>query len=174
MSVDVDNGLFPSQTVMEGSGEAVAHIVAAASVLKSMGELSLDVVEIVRKYVDNWIMSMVPLDYIPGMAEYLGGKLNKSILDVPNEVSEEEFGETLEIITSVKKSLDMGEIPYNFGDAEVRIDRVFRGLGLDANDFGRFVGEVNLLEKMKRTITLFVLAIGIASVRDKLWIVESQ
>ncbi|MEM0168461.1 MAG: hypothetical protein QXF40_02950 [Metallosphaera sp.] len=174
MSVDVDSKLNFPQSMVEGSGEALAHIVAAASILKSMNELTLDSVEIVRKYVDNWIMSVVPLDYVPGMAEFLGGKLRRSILDVLDEISEEELGQTLEMIPPIKRSIDEGDVPLDFAEAEVRMERVLRSLGLEVNELGRFLENLAILEKMKRLITLFVLAIGISSVRDRLWIVESQ
>ncbi|WP_238025522.1 MULTISPECIES: hypothetical protein [Metallosphaera] len=170
----MDSGLFPFPTSIEGAGEAAAHVIASASALKNMNELTLESLETVRKYVDNWIMSVVPLDYIPGMAEYLGGKLTKSILDVFEEISEQELGETLEMITLAKKSLDKGDVPFNFAEVEVRIERVFRALGLEMNDFGRFLENSNIVEKMKRTVTLFTLAVGISSVRDRLWIAESQ
>ncbi|ABP94840.1 MULTISPECIES: hypothetical protein [Metallosphaera] len=174
MSIDVDSGPFLSLNSVEGAGEAAAHVIAAASVLKNLNELTEESLEVVRKYVDNWILSVIPLDYIPGMAEYLGGKLTKSILDVFEDVSEEELGETLEMITLAKKSLDSGDVPFNFAEVEVRIERVFRALGLEMNDFGRFLENSNIVEKMKRTVTLFTLAIGISSVRDRIWIVESQ
>ncbi|QKR00499.1 hypothetical protein GWK48_09050 [Metallosphaera tengchongensis] len=174
MSVDIDSNSPPLQMNTEGTGEAAAHILAAVSILKGLNELNLESLEIARRYVDNWISTLVPLEYIPGMAEFVGGKLKRSLMDVFDEISEEELGETLEILTTVKRSLDMGDIPYNIAEAEVRMERVFRALGLEMNDFGRFLENSDLLQKMRRTVSLFALAVGIASVWDRKWIAESQ
>lgn len=155
-------------------GEAVAHIIAAASIVESIeGEID-DVKETVRRYVDAWISEMVPIKYIPGTAEIIGGKIKRRITEIFDEISEKELGETLEAVSDFKKSLDSGELTYNYDEIEVRIERVLRSLGIDINVFSGVLDVSDINERFSRLISIFTLAIGISSVWDKKWIVESR
>ncbi len=154
-------------------GEAVSHIIAAASIVEAIDGETEDVKETVRRYVDAWISEMVPIKYIPGTAELIGGKIKKRITEIFDEISEEELGETLDAVIVFKKSLESGEFVYNYDDIEVRIERILRALGIDMNVFSGVL-DTNLNEKFTRLLSIFTLAIGIASVWDRKWIAESQ
>ncbi|EHP70677.1 hypothetical protein MetMK1DRAFT_00011800 [Metallosphaera yellowstonensis MK1] len=174
LSIDIENRSNLTSEFEAGAGEAAAHIMAAASIIKGLGEWSLQVSETVRKYVDNWILTLVPLTYVPGMAEAVGSRLKRPIFDIFDEVGEEELATTLELVTEVKRSLDEGNVPYNFPEMEVRVERVMRALGLDVNEFGGFLEASGIIIKMQRMVTLFAIVVGISSVWDRQWIAESQ
>ncbi|ARM75147.1 hypothetical protein [Acidianus manzaensis] len=154
-------------------GEALAHIVSAASIVEALEGESKDIDEIVSKYVDLWIFEMAPIEYYPGLAEMLGSRISRKLTQIFDEISEDEFGTTLDDALQMKKSIDNGEIVYNYADLEVRIERVLRGLGVNINDFGSILETNDYYLKMKRLLGLLTVAIGIASVRGK-WIAESQ
>lgn len=154
-------------------GEALAHILAAASVVEALEGESKEVDEVVNKYVDLWIIEMAPIEYYPGLAEMLGGRISKKLTQIFDEISEDELGSTLEDALQMKKSLDSGEIIYNYADMEVRTERILRALGVDINEFGSVLDTNDFYLKMKRILSILTVTIGIASVRGK-WIAESQ
>ena len=154
-------------------GHALAHIVAAASIVEEIeGELP-EVNETVRKYADAWIMEMAPIEYYPGLAEMLGCRIKKKLTQIFDEVTEDELATTLDDAVSLKRALDNGEIVYNYADIEVRVERVLRALGVDINDFATVLDTPDFYLKLRRLLAILVVAIGISSVRSK-WIAESQ
>lgn len=169
--IDYSNYQFETQELR--IGEAVAHIVAAASIVEELeGDLP-EVRETVRRYVDAWISALVPLDYVSGMAEVVGSKINKKLTQIFPDITENEFAETLETVIDAKKSLDNGEIPANFREVEVRIEKVLRVLGIDLSDVKVFLN-VDLHKRLLRMISLLAIAIGISAVWDPKWIAEYQ
>ncbi|WP_240931310.1 hypothetical protein [Acidianus sulfidivorans] len=154
-------------------GEALAHILSAASIVEALEGESKDIDEVVNKYVDLWIFEMAPIEYYPGLAEMLGTRIKKKLTQIFDEISEDELGTTLDDALQMKKALDSNEIVYNYADLEVRVERVLRGLGVDINDFGMILETNDFYLKMKRILGLLTVAIGIAAVRGK-WIAESQ
>ncbi|BDC18091.1 hypothetical protein [Acidianus sp. HS-5] len=154
-------------------GHALAHIVAAASIVEEIeGELP-EVNETVRKYADAWIIEMAPIEYYPGLAEMLGCRIKKKLTQVFDEITEDELAVTLDDLIDLKKSLDNGEIIYNYADTEVRVERILRSLGVDINDFATVLDTSDFYLKLRRLLAILVVAIGISSVRSK-WIAESQ
>lgn len=154
-------------------GHALAHIVAAASIVEEIeGELP-EVNGTVRKYADAWIMEMAPIDYYPGLAEMLGCRIKKKLTQVFDEITEEEFATTLDDVIELKRALDSGEIIYNYADIEVRVERLLRALGVEINDFASVLDTPDFYLKLRRLLAILVVAIGISSVRTK-WIAESQ
>ncbi|EWG07840.1 MAG: hypothetical protein ASUL_02314 [Candidatus Aramenus sulfurataquae] len=155
-------------------GEATAHILAAASIVEAIEGETEEVKETVRRYVDAWIAEVVPIKYFPGLAELISSRLKRKLTEVFDEISEDELGETLEVVAEFKKGLDNGEILYNYDEVEVRIERVMRALGIDLNAFSHLLEVSYLNEKFSRLISIFTVTIGIASVWDKTWTAESQ
>ncbi|AAY80331.1 hypothetical protein [Sulfolobus acidocaldarius] len=154
-------------------GEALAHIVAAASIVEELEGESEEVKETVRKYTDAWIVAVAPLDYVPGMAEVVGSKINKKLTKIFPDISEDELGETFEIVIEAKRKLEEGEVPFNYQEVEVRTEKVLRALGVDLSYIQKFItGDLN--KRLLRLISIFVLAIGIASIWDQKWIAEYQ
>ena len=154
-------------------GEAVAHIVAAASIVEELEGESEEVKETVRKYVDAWISALVPIDYVPGMAEVIGSKITKKLTQIFDEVSEKELGETLELVIEAKRELEEGNLPYYYKEVEVRIERILRALGVDLSYVYRFL-DGNTNKRLLRLISILAVSIGIASVWDPKWTAESQ
>ena len=154
-------------------GEATAHIIAAASIVEELeGELP-EVKETVRKYVDAWISYLVPIEYVPGMAEVVGSKINKKITQVFPEISEDELAETLELAIDMKRNLDNNQIPEYYKEFEVRTEKMLRILGIDLSDVKVFL-DVDLHKRLVRLVSILSIAIGISSVWDPKWIVEYQ
>ncbi|MFP3064154.1 MAG: hypothetical protein RXR59_01235 [Sulfolobus sp.] len=154
-------------------GEAVAHIVAAASIVEELEGESEEVRETVRKYVDAWISALVPIDYVPGMAEVLGSKISKKLTQIFDEVSEKELGETLDLVIEAKRELEEGNLPYYYKEVEVRVERILRALGIDLSYVYKFL-DGNTNNRLLRLISILAVSIGIASVWDPKWTVESQ
>jgi hypothetical protein len=154
-------------------GEAVAHIVAAASIVEELEGESGEVRETVRKYVDAWISALVPIDYVPGMAEVIGSKISKKLTQVFDEVSEKELGETLDLVIEAKRELEEGNLPYYYKEVEVRVERILRALGIDLSYVYKFL-DGNTNNRLLRLISILAVSIGIASVWDPKWTVESQ
>jgi hypothetical protein len=155
-------------------GEALAHILAAASIVIDLEGESDEVKNTLRKYVDLWISKVSPIDYSPGMAEVIGIRIKKKITDIFDELSEEELGETLDFIIDIKKKLDKKFIEINVIDLEVRVERILRALGIDISELKQFFTFSDIEKRANRLISLLTVAIGIASVWDEKWIVESQ
>lgn len=154
-------------------GEATAHIIAAASIVEDIeGELT-EVKDTVRRYVDAWISYLVPIEYVPGMAEVIGSKINKKLTQIFPEISENELAETLELTIDIKKSLDNNEIPSTYKEFEVRSEKVLRVLGIDLDDLRNFL-EIDLHKRLLRLVSILALAVGISAVWDPKWIVEYQ
>ena len=154
-------------------GEATAHIIAAASIVEELeGELP-EVKDTVRRYVDAWISYLVPIEYVPGMAEVIGNKINRKITQIFPEISEEEFAETLEMTIDVKRNLDNNQIPEYYREFEVRAEKVLRVLGIDLNDIKAFL-DSDLHKKLLRLVSILSIAIAISSVWDTKWTVEYQ
>lgn len=171
LSIESNNNFSKTEEVKVG--HALAHIVAAASIVEGIdGELP-EVNETVRRYADAWIMEMAPIEYYPGLAEMLGCRIKKKLTQIFDEVTEDEFATTLDDAIDLKKSLDSGEIIYNYADIEVRIERILRALGVEINDFATVLDTSDFYLKLRRLLAILVVAIGIASVRSK-WIAESQ
>lgn len=154
-------------------GEALAHILAAASVVEALEGESRDIDEVVNKYVNLWIMEMAPIEYYPGLAEMLGARIKRKLTQVFNEITEDELATTLEDAIIMKRAIDSGEIVYNYADMEVRAERLLRALGVEINDFGVVLDTSDFPLKIKRLLSLLTVAVGIAAVRGK-WIAESQ
>jgi hypothetical protein len=154
-------------------GEAVAHIVAAASIVEELEGESEEVRETVRKYVDAWISALVPIDYAPGMAEVIGSKISKKLTQIFDEVSEKELGETLDLVIEAKRELEEGNLPYYYKEVEVRVERILRALGIDLSYVYKFL-DGNTNNRLLRLISILAVSIGIASVWDPKWTVESQ
>ncbi|MDT7875221.1 hypothetical protein WIW90_04240 [Sulfolobaceae archaeon RB850M] len=154
-------------------GEAVAHIVAAASIVEELEGESEEVRETVRKYVDAWISALVPIDYVPGMAEVIGSKISKKLTQIFDEVSEKELGETLDLVIEAKRELEEGNLPYYYKEVEVRVERILRALGIDLSYVYKFL-DGNTNNRLLRLISILAVSIGIASVWDPKWTVESQ
>ncbi|MFP3225646.1 MAG: hypothetical protein RXQ80_01795 [Sulfolobaceae archaeon] len=154
-------------------GEAVAHIVAAASIVEELEGESEEVRETVRKYVDAWISALVPIDYVPGMAEVIGSKISKKLTQIFDEVSEKELGETLDLVIEAKRELEEGNLPYYYKEVEVRVERILRALGIDLSYVYNFL-DGNTNNRLLRLISILAVSIGIASVWDPKWTVESQ
>ncbi|BFH73574.1 hypothetical protein SJAV_15180 [Sulfurisphaera javensis] len=154
-------------------GEATAHIIAAASIVEELeGDLP-EVRETVRRYVDAWISYLVPIEYLPGMAEVIGSKINKKITQIFPDLTEDELAETLELTIDMKKSLDNNEIPSFYKEFEVRVEKVLRSLGIDLNDVKAFLN-VDLHKRLVRLVSILAIAIGISAVWDPKWIVGYQ
>jgi len=154
-------------------GEAVAHIVAAASIVEELEGESEEVRETVRKYVDAWISALVPIDYVAGMAEVIGSKISKKLTQIFDEVSEKELGETLDLVIEAKRELEEGNLPYYYKEVEVRVERILRALGIDLSYVYKFL-DGNTNNRLLRLISILAVSIGIASVWDPKWTVESQ
>jgi len=154
-------------------GEAVAHIVAAASIVEELEGESEEVRETVRKYVDAWISALVPIHYVPGMAEVIGSKISKKLTQIFDEVSEKELGETLDLVIEAKRELEEGNLPYYYKEVEVRVERILRALGIDLSYVYKFL-DGNTNNRLLRLISILAVSIGIASVWDPKWTVESQ
>lgn len=154
-------------------GEAVAHIVAAASIVEELEGESEEVRETVRKYVDAWISALVPIDYVPGMAEVIGSKISKKLTQIFDEVSEKELGETLDLVIEAKRELEEGNLPYYYKEVEVRVERILRALGIDLSYVYKFL-DGNTNNRLLRLISILAVSIGIAGVWDPKWTVESQ
>ncbi|MFP3259570.1 MAG: hypothetical protein RXQ22_01515 [Sulfolobus sp.] len=154
-------------------GEAVAHIVAAASIVEELEGESEEVRETVRKYVDAWISALVPIDYVPGMAEVIGSKISKKLTQIFDEVSEKELGETLDLVIEAKRELEEGNLPYYNKEVEVRVERILRALGIDLSYVYKFL-DGNTNNRLLRLISILAVSIGIAGVWDPKWTVESQ
>jgi len=154
-------------------GEAVAHIVAAASIVEELEGESEEVRETVRKYVDAWISALVPIHYVPGMAEVIGSKISKKLTQIFDEVSEKELGETLDLVIEAKRELEEGNLPYYYKEVEVRVERILRALGIDLAYVYKFL-DGNTNNRLLRLISILAVSIGIASVWDPKWTVESQ
>jgi len=154
-------------------GEAAAHIIAAASIVEELeGELP-EVKDTVRRYVDAWVSYLVPLEYVPGMAEVIGSKINKKLTQIFPEVSEDELAETLELTIDLKKNLDNNQIPEYYREFEVRAEKILRVLGIDLNDVKVFL-DADLHKRLLRLVSILSIAIAISSVWDPRWIAEYQ
>ena len=177
MSTEVDsNNIVDVFTTYEDlkAGEALAHILAAASIVTEIEGDNIEIKDTVRKYVDLWISKVSPIDYSPGLAEVIGMKLKKNLIKIFEEISEKELGETLDLIIDVKQKADVGVIDVDFMELEVRVERILRALGIDLNEMGRFFNFMDPIKKINRLISILTVAIGIAAVWDGRWIVESQ
>nr|WP_230951548.1 hypothetical protein [Sulfolobus acidocaldarius] len=107
------------------------------------------------------------------MAEVVGSKINKKLTKIFPDISEDELGETFEIVIEAKRKLEEGEVPFNYQEVEVRTEKVLRALGVDLSYIQKFItGDLN--KRLLRLISIFVLAIGIASIWDQKWIAEYQ
>lgn len=154
-------------------GEATAHIIAAASIVEELeGELP-EVKDTVRRYVDAWISYLVPIEYVPGMAEVIGSKINKKLTQIFPEINEDEFAETLELTIDMKRNLDNNQIPEYYREFEVRTEKILRTLGIDLSDIKAFL-DVDLHKRLVRLVAILSIAIGISSVWDPKWIVGYQ
>ncbi|BFI75099.1 hypothetical protein [Sulfurisphaera ohwakuensis] len=169
--IDYSNSQFEFENLR--IGEATAHIIAAASIVEELEGNLPEVNETVRRYVDAWISYLVPIDYVPGMAEIIGNKVNKKITQIFPEITEEELAETLEMTIDMKKSLDNNEIPVFYKEFEVRTEKVLRILGIDLNDIKIFL-DVDLYKRLTRLVSILAIAIGISAIWDPKWIVEYQ
>jgi len=154
-------------------GEAAAHIIAAASIVEELeGDLP-EVKDTVRRYVDAWISYLVPIEYVPGMAEAIGSKINKKLTQIFSEINEDEFAETLELTIDMKRNLDNNQIPEYYREFEVRTEKILRTLGIDLSDIKTFL-DVDLHKRLVRLVAILSIAIGISSVWDPKWIVGYQ
>jgi len=154
-------------------GEAAAHIIAAASIVEELeGDLP-EVKDTVRRYVDAWISYLVPIEYVPSMAEVIGSKINKKLTQIFPEINEDEFAETLELAIDIKRSLDNNQIPEYYREFEVRTEKILRTLGIDLSDVKAFLDE-DLHKRLTRLVAILSIAIGISSVWDPKWIVGYQ
>ena len=151
-------------------GEATAHIIAAASIVEELeGDLP-EVKDTVRRYVDAWISYLVPIDYVPGMAEVIGNKINKKITQIFPEINEDELAETLELTIDVKRNLDNNQIPACYREFEVRAEKILRVLGIDLSDIKVFL-DTDLHKRLVRLVSILSMAIAISSVWDPKWTV---
>ncbi|AAK42521.1 hypothetical protein SULI_00885 [Saccharolobus solfataricus] len=155
-------------------GEALAHILAAASIVLELEGESEEVRNTIMKYIDLWISKLSPIDYSPGMAEVIGSKVRRKITSVFNEISENELGDILDFIIDVKRKLDIGTLETEILELEVKVERILRVLGIDINDVKQFFDFTNLEKRANRLIALATVSIGIASVWDEKWTVELQ
>jgi hypothetical protein len=154
-------------------GEALSHILAAASIVEELEGESEEVKETVRRYVDAWVSFLVPIDYSPGMAEVVGSKINKKLTKIFPEITEDELGETLDMVIEAKRELSNGNLPVFYKEVEVRIERVLRVLGIDLSEIKKFL-EGDIIKQQLRLISIFAIAIAIASVWDSKWIADYQ
>jgi hypothetical protein len=155
-------------------GEALAHILAAASIVIELEGESEEVRNTIMKYVDLWISKLSPIDYSPGMAEVIGSKVRKKITNIFDKISENELGDILDFIIDVKRKLDIGTLETEILELEVRVERVLRVLGIDINDIRQFFDFTNAEKRANRLIALATVSIGIASVWDEKWTAELQ
>ncbi|QGA53518.1 hypothetical protein GFS03_02385 [Sulfolobus sp. E5-1-F] len=179
MSTEIDNknvltDMFTTYEEELRVGEALSHILAAASIVIELEGESEEVRNIIMKYVDLWISKLSPIDYSPGMAEVIGSKIKRKITSIFNEISENELGDILDFIIEVKRKLDMGTFETEILELEVRVEKVLRVLGIDINDVRQFFDFTSTEKRASRLIALATVSIGIASVWDEKWTVELQ
>ena len=172
---DVIDFTYNNETQFEDLkiGEALAHILAAASIVEELEGETEDVKETVRRYVDAWIASLVPIDYSPGMAEVIGSKINKKLTKIFPEIHEDELGETLDMVVQAKRDLNNGVLPVNYKEIEVRVERILRALGIDLSDVKMFL-DGDLIKRQSKLISILAIAIAISSVWDPKWIADYQ
>ncbi|BCU69007.1 hypothetical protein [Stygiolobus caldivivus] len=154
-------------------GEALSHILAAASIVEEIEGETDDIKETVRRYVDAWIASLVPINYSPGMAEVIGSKINRKLTKIFPDVTEDDLGETLEMVIEAKREVNNGNLPPNYKEVEVRIEKILRILGVDLSVLNKFL-EGDIITQQSRLISAFAIAIAIASVWDPKWIADYQ
>ncbi|WP_338603612.1 hypothetical protein V6M85_04665 [Sulfolobus tengchongensis] len=155
-------------------GEALAHILAAASIVIRLEGESEDIKNTIMKYVDLWVSKVSPLDYSPGMAEVIGSKLKRKITDVFDEIDEDELGEILDFVVNTKKKLNDKVVEVDILELEVKVERILRVLGIDVSDIKQFFDFIDIEKRANRLISLLTVAVGIASIWDGRWIAESQ
>ncbi len=169
MSIGIDSRSSHSYGELR-IGEAVAHIVSASSIVEELGEWDYTVQETMRKYVDLWIVEMSPISYIPGMVEALGDMINKKVTEIFESISEDELGYSLDLLLDFKRRFESGIFSIDQADIEVRCERILNSLGVDVNKLAKFIEK----DKINGLISAVVIALGIASVRDRKWTPESQ
>ncbi|BBG25417.1 hypothetical protein [Sulfuracidifex tepidarius] len=169
MSVGIDSRSSRSYDELR-IGEAVAHIVSASSIVEGLGECDYTVQETMRKYVDLWIVEMSPISYVPGMVEALGDMITKKITEIFENISEDELGYSLDLLLDFKRRFESGILSIDQADIEVRCERILNSLGVDVNKLAKFIER----DKINGLISAVVIALGIASVRDRKWTPESQ
>ncbi len=156
-------------------GEALAHILAAASIVIDLDGESDDIRDTVRRYVDLWISKISPIDYSPGMAEVVGSKIKTNITKIFRNINEDELGKILDSVVDIKRKLDHNVIDsVNIIELEANAEKIFRALGIDLNDVRMFFNFIDVEKRANRLISLLAVAIGISALWDEKWIVGSQ
>ncbi|BBD72922.1 hypothetical protein HS1genome_1311 [Sulfodiicoccus acidiphilus] len=171
MSLDVDSRGETEELELR-TGEALAHVLATASVaFEFLGE-DLELEDTVRRYVDRWIAELVPLDYVDGMAEVVGEQLNAKPWEVFENVSEDELSLALEYAVQFKRRLNSGALMIGAEDLEVRVERILRSMGVKTEELYRFENSTDPSSRTKVLVTALALAFGISSVRGRSWAQE--
>ncbi len=145
-------------------GEALAHVISAASVLKGLGEYDEEAKEVVLKYFDMWLNTIKPIMYKNGMAEVIGSKLRGGLVELFNSITEDELGDLLSSITDLKNSenFDMNDVK----ELLYYTAKLLEGMGVslyDLKDYLIYDDPRLLLEGIAATVAL---TLGIILMRE--------
>ncbi|MEM0173101.1 MAG: hypothetical protein QXV69_04720 [Sulfolobaceae archaeon] len=179
-SVDISNNSivtpFDIEKIDDSSiGYELARLISIESIVEGIeGKRDEDLEELIKGYLTKWISLISPIEYVPGMIEVIASKINKRLSKVIGEISEDDLGEVFSEVVRAKRGLEEKTLIENWTSLEVKIMRILRCLGVDLNEVNSFINVSDSLKRAYRLISIFVIAIGIASIWDEKWIAGYQ
>lgn len=118
-------------------GEALAHVISAASVLKGLGEFDETAREVVLKYFDLWLEAVKPIRYKDGLAEVIGERLKGGLVELLNSITEDELSGLLSGIVRLKLSPNLN--PNDVKELLYYTSKLLEGLGVSIYDVKEFI-----------------------------------
>lgn len=173
MSIDIEKSNQTYQIGLEdienlGIGEALAHLLSAASVVDKLGEFGQEEKAMLMRYIDNWIVSLSPIQYQPGIVDKVADSLVRRTLDILDFIPEDELTFVLEGSVYFSSTIRGGENhEVDLNDLEDGIVKVLKAFGVDVDSIGVYQGDIN--KRLSLLIAYLSVAMVIGMVSEKLW-----
>ena len=144
-------------------GEALAHVISAASILKGIGEFDEPAKEVVLKYFDLWLDAVKPIRYREGLAEVIGERLRGGLVELFNSITEDELGGLLSGIARLKSSPSLN--PNDVKELLYYASKLLEGLGISLYDVKDYVNYDDPRLLLEGITAVVAITLGIVLMR---------